>query len=154
MSTQEENKVPVVPEAPVALDAPIVKKQCGEIIDSHFQKNDIDKGSPDYGDDTEEDEGTVLRVKGDPKDIDPEERRKKVKNLAGAIMHGVRKNGEVVVRAFGPMAVYKAVKAMAIARGLVATQGYDLYCVPAYTDAKMGGETKTGIKFLCFISKN
>lgn len=102
----------------------------------------------------EEIKGTVLKVKGDPKELAPQERKKRVKNLAGAITHGVRKHGEIVVRAFGPMAVYKAVKALAIARGYVATQGYDLYCAPAYASAQMGGQEKTGIKFLCFVSKN
>lgn len=102
----------------------------------------------------DETKGTVLKVKGDPKDISPADRKKRVKNLAGAITHGVRKHGEIVVRAFGPMAVYKAVKALAIARGYVATQGYDLYCAPAYANAQMGGQEKTGIKFLCFVSKN
>jgi len=101
-----------------------------------------------------EEDGSVLRVKGDPRDISPADRARKVKNLAGAITHGVRKHGEISVRAFGPMAVYKAVKALAIARGLCATQGYDMYTAHAYTSAQMGGKEKTGIKFLCFISKN
>lgn len=108
----------------------------------------------DHSKEEDPQKGTILKVKGDPKDLPALERKKRVKNLAGAITHGVRKHGEIVVRAFGPMAVYKAVKALAIARGYIATQGYDLYVAPAYTSAIMGGQEKTGIKFLCFVSKN
>lgn len=124
----------------------IPAQDAGDVDDIGEVDNDVDVA--------DEPEGIVLKVKGDPKDISPDERKRKVKSLAGAITHGVRKNGEVTVRAFGPIAVYKAVKALAIARGLVATQGFDLYCAPAYADAIMGGQKKTGIKFMCFISKN
>ena len=52
----------------------------------------------------------ILRVKADPPDITPEERKKRVKNLAGAIAHGLRQYGEVYVRCFSNATCGKAQK--------------------------------------------
>lgn len=97
---------------------------------------------------------SILKVKADPKNISADERKKRVKNLAGAIAHGLRQYGEVTVRCFGSACIAKAVKAMAIARGFVAVQGYDLYFAPAFITADMEGEERTGISFLCVTSKS
>ena len=68
---------------------------------------------------------------------------------AGAIANGVRKVGEAEIEVIGPRAVNQAVKAIAIARGYVASSGADLYCVPSFTSIQVGGteQTKTAIHF-------
>jgi stage V sporulation protein SpoVS len=93
--------------------------------------------------------GQVLRVKADPPGISDEERRKKMKALAGAVAHGLRNFGEVQLRAIGMAAVYKAVKALIEARGFVAVHGYDLYTAPGYimADDMVGKDEMTGIGF-------
>jgi len=96
----------------------------------------------------------ILKVKADPPDISEEDRKKAVKALAGAISHGLRRYGEVKVRAFGPPAVFKAAKAVAIASGNVAVHGFDLYARPSFIEAEMGGKTMTGICFICVTSQS
>ena len=48
-----------------------------------------------------ENEGNVLKVKADPQDVSPDDRKRNVKKLAGAISHSLRSSGEVNVRCFG-----------------------------------------------------
>lgn len=95
---------------------------------------------------------SILRVKSDPQDIAPEERRDNVKNLAQAINHALEENKEVVVRCFGNATIGKAAKALAIARGIVATRGPDLYCYPDFIVADMNGQERTGICFYCYTN--
>ena len=90
---------------------------------------------------------SVLMVKADSKDIEPEEKKKNVKKLAGAIAHALEENKEVVVRCFGNATIGKAAKALAIARGYTATRGPDLYCWPMFIVAEMNGNERTGIAF-------
>ena len=68
---------------------------------------------------------------------------------AGAIANGVREIGEAEIEVIGPRAVNQAVKAIAIARGYVASSGADLYCVPSFTNIQVGEteHTKTAIHF-------
>lgn len=94
----------------------------------------------------------ILKVKADPKDISAKDRANGVRTLGGAISHGLRRHGEVYVRAFGPSAVYKAAKGIATARSFVASQGYDLYTAIYFIVADMEGEEKTGMCFLCVTS--
>ena len=96
---------------------------------------------------------SVLMVKADPKDIDPEERRIKVRKLAGAITHAVEENKECVVRCFGNASIGKGCKALAIARGFTATRGPDLYCWDDFIVANMGGNERTGIAFYAFTNE-
>jgi stage V sporulation protein SpoVS len=93
---------------------------------------------------------SVLMVKADPKDIDPEERRVKVRKLAGAITHAVEENKECVIRCFGNASIGKGCKALAIARGFTATRGPDLYCWDDFIVTKMGDNERTGIAFYAF----
>ena len=95
---------------------------------------------------------SVLMVKSDPPDISPEDRKESVRKLAGAITHAVSENKECVIRAFGKAAVSKAAKAMAIARGLTATKGPDLYCWDDFIMADMQGKERTGLVFYCFTN--
>jgi len=68
---------------------------------------------------------------------------------AGAIAHSVRETGEAEIQVIGPRAVNQAVKAIAIARGYVATSGVDLYCVPSFTNVQVIDfeQGKTAIHF-------
>ncbi len=93
---------------------------------------------------------SVLMVKSDPKDVSPEERKLKVRKLAGAITHAVEENHECVIRCFGNASISKACKALAIARGFTATRGSDLYCWDEFIVANMGGNERTGIAFYAF----
>jgi stage V sporulation protein S len=95
----------------------------------------------------------ILRVKADPPDVSAEERKKAAKNLAGAIAHGLRQYGEVYVRCFSNATCGKASKAIAIARGYVAVQGFDLYCAPSFITAEIGGQERTGIMYWCFTNR-
>jgi stage V sporulation protein SpoVS len=97
-----------------------------------------------------EDITSVLMVKADPKDIDPDERRARVRKLAGAITHAVEENGECAIRCFGNASISKACKALAIARGFTATRGPDLYCYNDFIVTQMGDSERTGIVFVAF----
>ena len=88
-----------------------------------------------------------LKVRSDPPNVTDEERRVAVRKLAGAVAHVIRSDKQLTVRCFGSASIGKAVKAIAIARGFVATGGHDLFCVPSFIEADMGGQTKTGISF-------
>jgi stage V sporulation protein S len=96
---------------------------------------------------------TILKVKSDPKDISPEDRRNNVRRLAGAISHAIKENKEVVIRCFGNSTIGKAAKALAIARGLTATRGPDLYCWPAFIVSDMNGNERTGICFYAYSNE-
>ena len=89
-------------------------------------------------------------VSADPLNIDPVERKLKVRKLAGAITHALEENKEVAVRCFGSASIGKASKAIAIARGMTAQRGADLYAWSDFIVAKMGENERTGIVFLCF----
>ena len=57
-------------------------------------------------------------------------------SLASAIAHAVYGNRKVVLRAVGAGAVNQAVKAVAIARGFVAPNGYDLSMRPGFANVE------------------
>lgn len=98
-------------------------------------------------------EENVLKVKADDPNATDEDRKVALKKLAGAIAHSLRQHGEVKVRGFGNACIGKAAKAAAIARGMVAVHGFDLYLVPHFINAEMGDVTKTGICFTCFTNE-
>lgn len=109
--------------------------------------------SPDDEDETPlEDIESVLLVKGDPRDLDYRKKNENVKKLAGAIAHCIEENGECVVRCIGSAAIGKASKALAMARGFIATKGPDMYCSSEFIVADIGGQEKTGIAFRVFTN--
>jgi len=97
---------------------------------------------------------SILMVKADPKDILPEDRKRNVKKLAGAIAHSLEENKEVVIRCFGNATIGKAAKAMAIARGYVAVRGVDMYCFPMFIVTDMNGNERTGIAWYAFTNES
>jgi len=68
-------------------------------------------------------------------------------SVAGAIAGFIKEEGEVDLQGIGAGAVNQATKAIAIARGYVASNGYDLICVPAFVDVEIDGKQRTAIRF-------
>ncbi len=68
-------------------------------------------------------------------------------SVAGAIAGFIKEEGEVDLQGIGAGAVNQATKAIAIARGYVASNGYDLICIPAFVDVEIDGKTRTAIRF-------
>lgn len=69
-------------------------------------------------------------------------------SIAGALAGVIRENGSAEIQAIGAGAVNQAVKAVAIARGIVAPSGIELVCIPAFTDIQIDGEERTAIKLI------
>lgn len=68
-------------------------------------------------------------------------------SLAGAITGLIKENGKVEMQAIGAGAINQAVKAVAIARGFVASSGMELSCMPAFAEVIINDEERTAIKF-------
>ncbi len=68
--------------------------------------------------------------------------------IAGAIAGVLSEKGKVEMQAVGAGAVNQAVKAIAIARGFVASLGIDLVCIPAFTTVNIENEDRTAMKFI------
>ena len=124
-------------------------------MDSH-EKTHVPSDNPI----TETEDGvtysSVLRVKADLPGTSDEDRIKRVKSLAGAIAHGLRRFGEIHIRAIGKEATYKAIKALIEASAFVAVHNHDLYTRPGYMmagDVK-GKDEMTGITFLVVTSQS
>jgi stage V sporulation protein S len=67
-------------------------------------------------------------------------------SVAGAMAGVVRTQGAVEVQVVGAGALNQAIKAVAIARGYVASSGIDLVCVPTFADILIDGEDRTAIR--------
>ncbi len=72
--------------------------------------------------------------------------------VAGAIASLLKEQDKVELQAIGAGAVNQAVKAVAIARGFVAPLGFNLVCIPAFTEVNVEDEDRTGIKLI--VRKN
>jgi len=70
------------------------------------------------------------------------------KSVAKALALLLRREGKAELHAVGAGAVNQAVKAAAIARGLVAPNGIDAVVIPAFMDLEIDGEEKTGVKLI------
>ncbi len=68
--------------------------------------------------------------------------------IAGAIAGLLGEEAVVELQAIGAGAVNVAVKSIAIARKYVAPSGINLSCIPVFVDINIGGENRTGIKFV------
>ena len=66
--------------------------------------------------------------------------------VAGAIAGVVREKGRAELQAIGAGAVNQACKAVAIARGYLALDGIDVFCIPSFTDVMIGDQERTAIK--------
>jgi stage V sporulation protein S len=67
--------------------------------------------------------------------------------VAGAIAGVVRENKRAEVQAIGASAINQAVKAMALARGYLANDGFDIIFIPEFVDVQIEEKVRTAIKF-------
>lgn len=67
--------------------------------------------------------------------------------VAGAIAGVVRENKRAEVQAIGASAINQAVKAMALARGYLINDGYDIIIIPEFVDVQIEDKVRTAIKF-------
>jgi stage V sporulation protein S len=70
------------------------------------------------------------------------------KSVAGALAAVLREKGLAEVQAVGAGAVNQAVKAIAITRGYVAPNGFNLVCTPGFSEINIDGQVRTAIKFV------
>ncbi len=66
--------------------------------------------------------------------------------VAGAIAGVVRESNKADVQAIGAWAVNQAVKAVAIARGYLAPDGFDVICIPAFIEVTIDDQTRTAMR--------
>ena len=69
-------------------------------------------------------------------------------SCAGALAGVIRQAGAAELHVVGAGALNQAVKAIAIARGFLASAGLDLVCVPMFADIEIDGESRTAIRLL------
>lgn len=67
--------------------------------------------------------------------------------VAGAIAGVVREKGSAEVQAIGAGAVNQAIKAVAIARGYLELDGFDMVCIPSFVEVEIDGQERTALKF-------
>jgi stage V sporulation protein S len=89
--------------------------------------------------DEQQDPSEIIRVGGSSDPL----------GVASAISNVFYNQNEVVLRAVGAASVNQAVKAIAIARGYVATRGVDLICRPGFTNVD-GRDGKDSISAIVF----
>lgn len=68
--------------------------------------------------------------------------------VAGAIAGVFREQQHVDIQAIGAGAVNQAVKALVLAKGYLAEDGYDVVCVPEFADVDIDGKVRTAIKLV------
>lgn len=71
--------------------------------------------------------------------------------VAGALAAALRRDGVVELQAVGALAVNQAVKAVAVARQFLLSEGRDLVISPAFSDVDVGGQRKTCIRLLVCV---
>ncbi len=67
--------------------------------------------------------------------------------VAGAIAGVIRETKRAEVQAIGASAINQAVKAMALARGYLTNDGYDIIVIPEFVDVQIEDKVRTAIKF-------
>lgn len=67
--------------------------------------------------------------------------------VAGAIAGVFREHQHAEVQAIGASAVNQAVKALALAKGYLEDDGFDMVCVPYFVDVDIDGKIRTAIRF-------
>jgi stage V sporulation protein S len=70
-------------------------------------------------------------------------------SVSGAIAGALEQDGVVEIHAIGAGAVNQTIKAIAIARRLIERDGATpLRVIPGFMELAIGGEAKTGIRFI------
>ena len=68
--------------------------------------------------------------------------------VAGAIAGVIREHSRAEVQAIGAGAVNQAVKAVAIARGYLQEDGFDVVCIPEFTSVDISGKERTAVRLV------
>jgi stage V sporulation protein S len=68
--------------------------------------------------------------------------------VAGAIAGVVRESRRAEVQAIGPSAVNQAIKAIAIARNYLVSDGLQIVCIPEFVNIDIEGRERTAIKLI------
>jgi stage V sporulation protein S len=68
--------------------------------------------------------------------------------VAGAIAGVFREHKHAEIQAIGAIAVNQAVKALALARGYLKEDGYEVVFFPEFVDVEIDGKVRTAIKFI------
>jgi stage V sporulation protein S len=68
--------------------------------------------------------------------------------VAGAIAGVFRENKRAEVQAIGAGAVNQAVKALVLARGYLAEDGYDVICAPEFADVEIDEKVRTAVRLV------
>ena len=68
--------------------------------------------------------------------------------VAGAIAGVVREHKRADVQAIGAGAVNQAIKAIILAKGYLAEDGYAMVCIPEFVDVDIEGKVRTAIKMV------
>jgi stage V sporulation protein S len=68
--------------------------------------------------------------------------------VAGAIAGVVREHQRAEVQAIGAGAVNQAIKAVAIARGYLQEDGFDVICIPEFTTVMIDDKERTAIRLV------
>jgi stage V sporulation protein S len=68
-------------------------------------------------------------------------------SVAGSIVKNYNEGKEVSLIGIGAGSINQGVKAVAIARGFIASQGVDLAMIPAFTDTVVDGEDRTAMVY-------
>jgi stage V sporulation protein S len=69
-------------------------------------------------------------------------------SVAGAIAGTVRKNGRAQVQAIGAGAVNQSIKAIIIARGYLAQDGFEVVCIPSFAEVDINDQERTAVKMV------
>lgn len=69
-------------------------------------------------------------------------------SVAGALAGVMREQPSAELQAIGAGAINQAVKAIAIARSYLRDAGFDLICIPEFTDVEIDGNLRTAIRLL------
>jgi stage V sporulation protein S len=67
--------------------------------------------------------------------------------VAGAIAVVFLENKRAEVQAIGAIAVNQAIKALALAKGYLKEDGYNVIFIPEFVDVDIDGKIRTAIKF-------
>jgi len=67
--------------------------------------------------------------------------------VAGAIAGVFRESKRAEVQAIGAIAVNQAIKALALAKGYLKEDGYEIIFTPEFVDVEIDGKIRTAIKF-------
>ena len=70
--------------------------------------------------------------------------------VAGAIAGVMREQGYAEVQAIGASAVNQAVKAIAIARGYLEQDNFDLVVAPSFTEVLIEGNERTAVRIAVY----